>query len=170
MSEVAPPDHFEPDALMESLCASGVRFVLIGGLAVGVHGVVRATRDIDIVPDPARDNLERLAALLGALEAKPIGVDTDLLPHQPTEVDGLAGGGSFQLATVHGQLDVMQESGVIPSYAELTQDAVEIDWRGHAVRVCSLRRLRQMKRSAGRPLDLRDLEALEQAHGADQEE
>jgi len=80
MSEVLPPDHFEPDALMEALIEGGVRFILIGGLAVGVHGVVRATRDIDIVPEREPDNLERLAAVLRALDARQIGVDAELLP------------------------------------------------------------------------------------------
>jgi hypothetical protein len=165
MSEVLPPDQFEPDQLMEALVGADVRFILIGGLAVGVHGAVRATRDMDIVPDPDPLNLERLAAVLRQLEARQIGVDTGLLPYQATEPEGLAAGGSFQLATVHGQLDVLQESGVIPAYAELAEDAIEIDWRGHPIRVCSLARLREMKRAANRPLDQLDLDALADAHG-----
>jgi hypothetical protein len=167
MSEVLPPEHFEPDLLVEALVAAGVRFILIGGLAVGVHGAVRATRDVDIVPDPDPRSLERLAGVLGKLDARQIGVDTELLPYQPTEAAGLAAGGSFQLATVHGQLDILQESDVIPAYSTLAEDAVEIDWRGNSVRVCSLRRLREMKRAAGRPLDQLDLDALAEAHGDD---
>jgi hypothetical protein len=165
MSEVLPPEHFAPDLLMEALVEGKVRFILIGGLAVGVHGVVRATRDMDIVPDPDRRNLERLATVLRELDARQIGVDTDLLPYQPNEPDGLAAGGSFQLATVHGQLDVLQESEVIPPYQTLAADAIEIDWRDHRVRVCSLQHLRAMKRAANRPLDRLDLDALADAHG-----
>jgi hypothetical protein len=167
MSEVLPPEHFSPDELMEALVTAGVRFVLIGGLAVGVHGAVRATRDMDIVPDPDPPNLERLAAVLRMLEAQQIGVDADLLPYQATDPEGLAAGGSFQLATVHGQLDVLQESDVIRSFATLDADAIEIDWRGHRIRVCSLARLREMKQAADRPLDRLDLEALDTAHGQD---
>jgi hypothetical protein len=33
---------------------------------------------------------------------------------------------------------------------------VEVDWRGHAILVCSLERLREMKRIADRPLDRLD--------------
>lgn len=131
MTEVLPPERFEPAALMEVLIAGGVEFILIGGFAVAVHGYVRATRDLDIVPDPQRPNLERLTAVLRRLEAVQIGADTDLLPNQPTEPDGLAAGGGFQLATTHGQLDVLQESEVIPSFAALAQDATQIDWHGH---------------------------------------
>jgi hypothetical protein len=167
MSEVLPPEHFSPDELMEALVGAEVRFILIGGLAVGVHGAVRATRDMDIVPDRDPTNLERLAAVLHKLEAQQIGVDTELLPYRATDAEGLAAGGSFQLATVHGQLDVLQESDVIPAYSTLAADAIEIDWRGHAIRVCSLARLREMKQAADRPLDRLDLEALAAAHGHD---
>src|SRR5215207_911975 len=167
MSEVLPPDLFHPDEMMQALVAGQVRFILIGGLAVGVHGVVRATRDMDIVPDPDPTNLARLAAVLGELNAQQIGVDTELLPYRATDPERLAAGGSFQLATVHGQLDVLQESEVIPAYEALAEDAIEIDWRAHRIRVCSLARLREMKRAGNRPLDQLDLDALADAHGDD---
>lgn len=149
---------------MRALVAAEVRFVLVGGLAVGVHGVVRATRDIDIVPDPEPANLTRLAELLVRLEGRQIGVDTEHLPYQPTDPDGLRAGGSFQVATVHGQLDILQQSDTIPAHEAIAADALEIDWQGLTVQVCSLERLREMKRRAGRPLDLRDLEQLDAAH------
>lgn len=122
---------------------------------------------MDIVPDPDPGNLERLAAVLRRLDAQEIGVDTDALPYRATDPEGLAAGGSFQLATVHGQLDVLQESEMIPSYATLAADAVAIEWRGRSIRVCSLERLREMKRAGNRPLDRLDLEALSDAHGDD---
>lgn len=164
MSEVLPPDNFDPDRLIEALVAGGTRFVLIGGLAVGVHGVVRATRDVDVVPDPDSGNLTRLAEVLRAIEARQIGVDTEHLPNQPTDPAGLRSGGSFQLATVHGQLDILQASESIPAYATLAADAIEIEWRGLAVTVCSLRQLRAMKAKAARPVDLYDLAQLAEAH------
>lgn len=166
MTEVTPPEHFEPERLMRALVEAEVRFVLVGGLAVGVHGVVRATRDLDIVPDPEPGNLARLAGLLVRLEGRQIGVDTEHLPHQPTDPAGLQAGGSFQVATVHGQLDILQQSATIPAHATLAADAVEIEWQGLTVKVCSLERLRDMKRRAGRPLDLLDLEQLDAAHPA----
>ncbi|MDQ3676373.1 MAG: nucleotidyltransferase [Actinomycetota bacterium] len=156
---------FDPEALLRSLTDAGVRFVVIGGIAVGVHGVVRGTKDVDIVPDPGHDNLARLAAALRALEARQIGVDTELLPNQPTEAEGLAQGGSFQLETQLGQLDILQESDAIPAFGDLDRDAIDVNYMGLALRVCSLAHLRQMKRAAGRPRDLRDLEDLDLAHG-----
>ena len=52
------------EALLHALSASGVRFVVIGGVAVGVHGYVRATKDLDVCPAGDRENLERFARLL----------------------------------------------------------------------------------------------------------
>ena len=40
------------DELLIRLVDARVRFVVIGGLALGSWGVVRGTRDCDIVPDP----------------------------------------------------------------------------------------------------------------------
>lgn len=55
------PDELRADAILNTLAENGVAFVLIGGLALGAHGVVRGTKDVDIVPDPDRPNLERLS-------------------------------------------------------------------------------------------------------------
>lgn len=49
------------DELRRRLVAADVRFVLVGGLALNAWGVVRGTKDIDIVPGPDLENLGRLA-------------------------------------------------------------------------------------------------------------
>jgi len=53
--------------LLERLADAGVRFVLVGGLAVNAWGYLRGTHDIDIVAAPERENLERLANLLASV-------------------------------------------------------------------------------------------------------
>jgi hypothetical protein len=50
--------------LLRRLREAEINFVLVGGLAVNAWGYLRATRDVDLVPDPAPDNLARLDALL----------------------------------------------------------------------------------------------------------
>lgn len=47
--------------LLGRLVQAKVRFVVIGGLALGSWGVVRGTKECDIVPDPAPENLDILA-------------------------------------------------------------------------------------------------------------
>jgi hypothetical protein len=49
------------DKLLARLTESGAEFVLIGGLAVNAWGVVRGTKDLDIVVDPDPANLKRIA-------------------------------------------------------------------------------------------------------------
>src|SRR3954467_1734835 len=58
---------FEPERIVEALNRGGVRYVIVGGLAAGAHGVVRATRDLDLVPDPDAPNMDRLAGVLSDL-------------------------------------------------------------------------------------------------------
>ena len=66
MSEV----EFRPEKLLEVLARHGVRHVLIGGFAGVIHGSPYVTTDIDVVPDPAAKNLERLSAALDELHAR----------------------------------------------------------------------------------------------------
>jgi hypothetical protein len=56
--------------LLEQLIGADVRFVLVGGLAVNAWGYLRATRDVDVVPDPSRVNLEKLNTILVELGGK----------------------------------------------------------------------------------------------------
>ncbi|HEV3070495.1 MAG TPA: hypothetical protein VGY76_03605 [Solirubrobacteraceae bacterium] len=93
---------FEPDDLLFALCEAQVQFVVIGGVAVGVHGFVRATEDLDIVPDPAPENLARLARLLQELKARQIGTgefSANEFPYDPTDPAQLAEGANFRLDT-----------------------------------------------------------------------
>lgn len=71
--------------LLERLIEAEVRFVLIGGLAVNAWGYVRGTGDVDVVPDPSRENLTRLDEV-AALELAPLKVLSDL-PQTPRYVE-----------------------------------------------------------------------------------
>lgn len=56
--------------MVATLHDEGVRHVVIGGVAVAAHGFVRATADVDLVPDPGPDNLRALgSALCGSTPA-----------------------------------------------------------------------------------------------------
>ena len=158
--------------LLRRLHAAGIEHVLIGGLAVNAHGVIRATKDVDICPSPDPGNLERLASLLRQLGVRQLGVQdegfaTDEMPFDPTRPEDLAEGGNFRLETPLGVLDVMQWVPGIDAeqaYERLANDALEATAFGVTIRVCSLTALREMKRAAGRPQDLQDLADLGAAH------
>src|SRR4051812_49786551 len=61
---------FAPEQLVAALNAADVAYVIVGGIAVAAHGVVRATADLDIVPDGRPENLDRLADTLSELGAE----------------------------------------------------------------------------------------------------
>lgn len=148
--------------LLERLVGAEVRFVLVGGLAVNAWGHLRGTADLDIVPDPDRANLDRLAEVLQALggrvEVAEGRLDASAIP------TFLRVGDRTLVTTEAGPVDILQGLPQIPRYAELARDAVEVDLDGTPVRVCSLEALLTMKRASTRPRDRDDLEALEAAH------
>jgi len=158
---------FQADELLLALRTAEVRFVVIGGIAVGVHGYVRATKDLDIVPDPEPENLTRLATLLRDLGAHHVGVGdfcAEEFPYDPTDPEHLAQGANFRLETRLGPLDIMQWVAGIeedPAYAALARGAITVPFRDGDLAVCGLEHLRAMKRAAGREQDLLDLRELD---------
>lgn len=150
---------FDLRALLAALHEREVRFVVIGGVAVGAHGYVRATEDLDLVPDPDPANLKLLTAALEALDSTLPTVEGR--PFDPDK-DGavILRGGNVTADTRFGGLDVVQRLRGVPAYSELSKDAVESDLLGIPVRVCSLGRLREMKRELSRAQDQADLENL----------
>lgn len=161
MTGISPLDV---EGLLSALEKADIAFVIIGGFAVGAHGYPRATKDLDIVPDPAPENLQRLAELLLDLNASVLGMEEFAEEEvvQP-DVAGLEMGGNFVLVTSHGRLDIMQLIGPDLEYPDLDSAAVEDEVFGHRVRFCGLDHLVAMKEAAGRPEDEIDLKRLRES-------
>jgi predicted nucleotidyltransferase len=145
--------------LLERLTRAEIRFVLVGGLAVNAWGYVRGTRDVDLVPDPDPENLQRLDALLRDLGGR-VDVGGRLLLADAIQTF-LKTGDRTLVDTDLGQIDVLQGLPQIPPYALLEEQAIDVEVAGLVVRVCSLEHLIEMKRSSDRLRDRDDLEALE---------
>ena len=150
------------DQLLRRLVEADVEFVLIGGLAVNAWGVVRGTKDVDIVVDADPANLKAVAEVAvaagghvqrgEALLGTPFSIAAELASGDQTAID-----------TDLGRLDVVQGLEGVPSYEKLREGASEAEVLGIKVAVCSREDLHAMKRAAGRPRDLVDLEDLEAA-------
>lgn len=148
--------QFDLHALLEALNESGIRFVVIGGVAVGAHGYVRGTEDLDLVPDPDPENLARLTGAMESLDSTLPTVGNR--PFDPaTDAGVIRRGGNVTAMTRFGGLDVVQRARGVPSYAQLDKDAVDSELLGVPVRVCSLARLREMKEAQNREQDRADL-------------
>ena len=65
------------DDLIGALEEHRVEYLIVGGWAVVAHGLVRATKDVDICPRPSEENYERLLRALNEINAKPILGDLD---------------------------------------------------------------------------------------------
>ena len=66
----------------------GVDCVVIGGVAMQVHGHVRTTRDLDTVVAWTPENMRALAGALAELDARLRGVDAELLGIDLTDPSG----------------------------------------------------------------------------------
>jgi hypothetical protein len=156
--------ELDTDGLLEALAGHGVAFVVIGGLSLAAHGLIRATKDLDVVPDPAPENRARLARALADLNAEILlaaDFDPQELGIEPDEA-GLALGGNWVLRTRLGRLDVMQDVPGVTDYTQLRTGAVTLAVPGVGeVRFAGLTDIINMKTAAGRPQDLLDLQRLQ---------
>jgi hypothetical protein len=145
----------DPLAIFGVLADCEVRYVLIGGVAMQLHGSAHVTTDVDICVDQQDQlNLRALVRALRALGAQP----ADWLdPRRLTNVDVLA------FETSAGRLDLTRTPDGTSGYADLAQGAEVVDADGVPVHVASLADLVRMKRAADRVQDrlhLLELEAM----------
>jgi predicted nucleotidyltransferase len=149
---------FDPLRALETLHRHGVRFVVIGAFAGRLLGSPSLTRDLDICYARDRTNLEALATALLELHARLRGVAEEV----PLRLDAktLANGDSFTFVTDAGDLDVLGTPSGTAGYDELARTANEVDLGGMRIQIASIDSLIRMKRAAGRPKDLIEVEVL----------
>jgi hypothetical protein len=149
-------------ALLEALARHGVRFVVIGGIAALSQGSPLPTEDVDVTPERDDENLDRLVAALGDLDARlRTGVD-DVVP-LPRDSRLLAQAETWTLTTKYGDLDLVFSPPGTGGYDDLRRDAFEVDLgRDVRVRVASLADVIRSKEASNRPKDRAQLPALRQ--------
>jgi hypothetical protein len=136
-----------------------VRFVVIGGVAAGLHGVGRATFDLDICYDPSAANRERLAQVLSDWGAYLRGVE----PGLPFTMDArqLLITPVLTLTTSTGDLDVMDRVAGVGEFPAVLAQSVKTRVGEVAFRILDLPALVAAKRASARPKDLEQLPELE---------
>ncbi len=141
-------------AIAAALRAAGIRYAVCGGIAVTIHGAVRTTKDIDLLVERAD-----LARVLDAV--RPLGFEFAAMPmvfehgtprerhiQRVTKIRG----------TEHLILDLLLAEA---ANAGRLDDIVELPLNEGLVTVVSRATLIAMKRLAGRPQDIADIENLE---------
>jgi hypothetical protein len=136
--------------------AAGVDYVLIGATAMGFHGLVRATEDVDLFVRATPENIARLRSAL--LDAYPGDPHVDEI----TAEDLLGDYPAVRYYPPSGDLyfDIMTRLGTAASFDTVASEAKEIE--GIRVRVATPAALYKLKRGTVRPLDHQDAAALRQ--------
>jgi len=153
------PTSVNLSAVLEGLIEAGVDFILVGGLAAVVQGAPVTTMDVDIVHNQSPENIAKLLAFLKSVDAFYRRPDDKRI--EPKE-DDLSGMGHTLFTTRLGPLDVLAVIEEGKGYGDLLEHTVEIEFRGHTIRVLDLKMLIQLKRSSTDPKDRQRLPVLEE--------
>ncbi|MFA7281911.1 MAG: nucleotidyl transferase AbiEii/AbiGii toxin family protein [Sterolibacterium sp.] len=150
--------------LIRSLSNADIDFVLVGGLAVALHGYQRVTMDVDVVLAMTPENLRRFidcAKAAGLRPVIPVPIDALADPdrieqwHREKGMLAFALRGPDMMATV---IDVLVRPVV--SFAELKRDAVMAPVGTLTIPIASIEHLIAMKTGTGRSKDAIDIEEL----------
>jgi len=150
--------------LFAILAAARIRFVLVGGLALVLHGLDRLTADVDLVIDlsteSARAAVEALTAAgyRALAPVDPIALADPLQRREWQSMRNMQVFSFWDSTNTRPTVDVMLESPV--PFEDLWAAASVMNIGGHEVRVASIEHLIRMKTAAGRAQDLADVERL----------
>lgn len=157
---------FNVRQIFAALNDAQVDYVVVGGLAVILHGYLRATADLDLAiglsPDNARRGMQSLAAI-GLQPRLPVPLAdfadadkrADWLQNRNMLVFPL-----WDPSNPLRSVDVFIDEPV--QFSDLLAHALVKDLDGLRVRIASIPHLVEMKRRAGRPRDLEDIDKLQQ--------
>lgn len=151
--------------LLQSLADAEVQYVLVGGLAVQLHGFLRATFDIDLVLAMDDENLGRFIGVAKRYGLVPgIRVPIDAL-RDADQIDqwhrekGMLAFSLREPQTGGSVVDVLVRPDI--SFERLMGNAVIGELFGRQVPIAAIGDLLAMKRNADRPKDRLDIAALE---------
>ncbi len=150
--------------LFSALDRHHVDYLLIGGLAVSLHGVERATMDVDITVAMNPDNLANLIDTATELKLTPLlPVPLEILKnlellqqwHKERNLEAFA----LRTPDLAGvTIDILLFSPV--EFSGMAQRAVIFKISGTILRVVAIDDLIALKQAVGRPIDLSDIEHL----------
>jgi hypothetical protein len=136
---------------IESLNDKHVRYLVVGGYAVALHGHPRYTKDLDIWVELSRENAQALVQALAQFGMSSLGL---------SEEDFLVPDQVVQIGYPPDRIDILVSiSGV--EFRECFDKRVEVSLDGVNVNFIDLEHLKQNKKASGRLQDLADLENLE---------
>lgn len=155
----------DPDTVLRILRALAefeVRYVLVGGVALGFHGLPRATADIDLFVSPDPDNVARLKAALDAVFHDPelAGISAEDLAGAYPAVQYVPPDGTFHV-------DILARLGEAFTFDDIESEPRDVE--GVRLRVATARMLYRMKKDTVRPQDRADAARLRARFGIEED-
>ena len=135
---------------LKSLNSNNVKYLLIGGYAVGIYGHIRATNDLDIWVDISAENAAKIERALREFGFAVAGLTSDLF---------LVRNNVVRMGVPPIRVEILTSvSGVEFESCYAEKEMIQIEEM--VVTVISLARLRENKAASGSAKDLADLENL----------
>jgi len=148
--------------ILRALAEREVRYVLVGGVALGFHGLPRATADIDLFVSPDPDNVARLKDALDAVFHDPelAGISAEDLAGAYPAVQYVPPDGTFHV-------DILARLGETFTFPDIESEPREVE--GVRLRVATARMLYRMKKDTVRPQDRADAARLRARFGLEED-
>ena len=140
-----------------------VKYIIVGGIAINLHGFLRSTADMDILVEMTDENLKKIVGILkkkGYCVKQP--VDPMGIANEETRHDWIRNKNmkafNFYKENEYKEVDIIIESPV--SYQDAKKNALQLKIGSMKIPVISIDDLIKMKRHAGRDVDQKDIEQL----------
>ena len=148
--------------LLRALNREGVEYVVVGAVALGLHGLARATEDVDLFVRPTPENVARLKRALASVWSDPDieTIDAVQLAGEYPVIRYSPPDGAFTL-------DLLARLGERFEYDDVEAGVIELE--GEPVPVATPRMLYAMKRDTLRPQDHADAAALRRTFRLEEE-
>jgi len=135
---------------IESLNANNVRYLVVDGYAVALHGYPRYTKDLDVWIEPKIQNANNVLNALTAFGFDSLDITAD---------DFLEEGNIIQLGYPPNRIDLITSlKGLM--FENCYPERVQVEIQGVLIDFIDIENLKTNKKATGRPQDLADLENL----------
>jgi len=163
-SILAGVDRDELLRILKAFESQGLEYVLIGATAMGLHGLIRATEDVDLLVRATEANIERLRCAFRSVYQDDPSIDEirsdDLLGDYPAVRYYPPSGDLF--------FDVLTRLGEVATFDSVAAEVKDVE--GIRVSVATPAALYRLKKNTVRPLDRRDAVALRERFNLKDEE
>lgn len=135
---------------IELLNANRVKYLIVGGYAVGFHGYPRYTKDLDIWILVSEENAEHVLTALNQFGFGSKGLKSE---------DFLNPENFIQLGCPPNRIDLVMSCDGI-EFESTYQSKISVEADGLEIHFIDLKNLRKNRLASGRPQDLADLDNL----------